>query len=151
MIGMGVAIYLTYIEITSTEAICGPVGNCNAVNSSPYAKLFGILPVGLLGVGGYISILAVWLWRRFRSDRLADSMLVLLFGLTLFGTLFSIYLTYLELYVILAVCMWCVSSAVIMTILMLLSINPALQEIAETEEDNPREAGTKTAKRKKRK
>jgi uncharacterized membrane protein len=76
---------------------------------------------------------------------------VLLFGLTLFGTLFSIYLTYLELYVILAVCMWCVSSAVIMTILMLLSVNPALQEIAETEEDSPAEASTKTAKRKKRK
>ncbi|MBN1309925.1 MAG: vitamin K epoxide reductase family protein [Anaerolineae bacterium] len=142
VIGMGVACYLAYVEITLTEAVCGPVGDCNAVNSSPYARLFGILPVGLLGVGGYITILAVWAWGRFRSDRLADSMPALQFGLTLFGTLFSIYLTYLEVWVILAICMWCISSAVIMTVLLVLSINPALRGMAELE-DEPLESTRK--------
>jgi len=49
LIGLGVAAYLTYIETQSVQAICGPVGDCNAVQSSPYAKIWGILPVGLLG------------------------------------------------------------------------------------------------------
>ncbi|MBN1426739.1 MAG: vitamin K epoxide reductase family protein [Anaerolineae bacterium] len=160
-IGMVVASYLAYIEITSTVAVCGPVGDCNAVNTSTYARLFGILPIGLMGVGGYISILLAWLWGRFRSDRLSQSMPAILFGLTLFGTLFSIYLTYLEIYVIRAVCMWCLSSAVFMAVLLLLSVNPVLLKMEPDEnrdESRPRKAAPdtraekrRTPKRKKRK
>lgn len=135
VIGMGVAGYLAYIELTSETALCGPIGDCNAVNTSSYARLFGILPIGVMGLGGYIAILAAWLWRRFRSDRLADAMPPLLFGMTLFGVLFSIYLTSLELYVIFAVCMWCLASAVIMTALLLLNIHPVLLGMGEVEEE----------------
>ena len=42
ILGLGASIYLTYVEVTHTQALCGPVGDCNAVQSSPYAKLFGI-------------------------------------------------------------------------------------------------------------
>lgn len=145
IIGMGIASYLAYIEITTTVAVCGPVGDCNAVNTSSYARLFGVLPVGVLGVSGYIAILTAWLWGRFRSDKLASSMPLILFGLTLFGTLFSIYLTYLEVHVIFAVCMWCLSSAVIMTALLLLSINPTLQgmdEVVEEISHSPQQTGS---------
>jgi uncharacterized membrane protein len=138
LIGMGVAGYLTYVEFTSDTVLCGPVGDCNAVNSSPYAKLFGVLPVGLMGLGGYIAILAAWLWRRFGSGKPADAMPALLFGMALFGVLFSIYLTYLELYVIFAVCLWCLSSAVIITALLLLNIHPVLLGMGEVEEEPSR-------------
>ncbi|MCK4978563.1 MAG: hypothetical protein KAS36_16635, partial [Anaerolineales bacterium] len=61
VIGLGVAGYLSYIEVTHSEAVCGPVGDCNTVQQSPYAVLFGILPIGVLGVVGYILILIAWL------------------------------------------------------------------------------------------
>jgi len=125
LIGLGAAIYLTYVEFTHVRALCGPVGDCNAVQSSPYAKLFGVVPIGLVGAIGYVAILFAWIWRRFRTDSLARISGPAMFGMALFGTLFSIYLTYLELFVIHAVCIWCLSSAVIITVLMLLNL-PAI-------------------------
>jgi uncharacterized membrane protein len=152
VIGMGVSGYLTYIEITASTAVCGPLGDCNAVNTSSYARLFGVLPIGVMGLIGYIAILTAWLWGRFRSDKLASSMPLILFGLSLFGTLFSISLTYLEPFVIGAVCMWCLASAIIMTALLLLSINPALQgmdEVVDEISHSPQNtgSGSKTSKR----
>jgi uncharacterized membrane protein/thiol-disulfide isomerase/thioredoxin len=132
--GLGVAGYLAYVETQAVEAVCGPVGDCNAVQSSPYARLFGVLPVGVLGAVGYIGILATWLWGRLCSDRLADYAPLALFGITVFGVLFSLYLTYLEPFVIRAVCAWCLTSAVIITLLMLLSLRPALQTVEVREE-----------------
>jgi uncharacterized membrane protein len=126
IIGLGVAGYLTYVETQAVPAVCGPVGDCNAVQTSSYALLFGVLPVGLLGAAGYVAILVAWLWGRFRSDRLADYAPLAILAMTVFGVLFSVYLTYLELFVIRAVCMWCLTSAVIMALLMLLSTPPAL-------------------------
>ena len=133
--GLGVALYLTYVETTSARAICGPIGDCNAVQQSPYAKLFGILPVGLLGAFGYVAILLAWLYRRFRRDRLAHLAGPALFGMGLFGTLFSIYLTYLEIFVIKAVCIWCISSAILITLLMLAGLPPLTQWLAAADEE----------------
>jgi len=135
VIGLGASIYLTYVEITHSRALCGPVGDCNAVQSSPYAKLFGVLPIGLLGALGYIAILAIWLWKRFRLDSFAKVAGPAMFAMALFGTLFSVYLTYLELFVIRAVCIWCLSSAVIITLLMLLSLPPITQWLAISDEE----------------
>lgn len=135
-LGLVASIYLTYVELTHVQAICGPVGDCNTVQSSPYAKLFGVLPIGLLGAIGYIAISLSWLWRRFRKDNLSKIAGPAAYAMALFGTLFSIYLTYLELFVIHAVCIWCLSSAVIITVLMLLCL-PALTRwlaIADEEE-----------------
>ncbi len=129
IIGLGVAVYLAYVETQAVAAVCGPVGDCNAVQSSPYAKLFGVLPVGVLGAIGYIAILVAWLWGRFGSGRLADYAPLAMFGMALFGVLFSLYLTYLEPFVIGAVCIWCLTSAVIITLLMLLSLKPAMLAI----------------------
>jgi uncharacterized membrane protein len=127
--GLGVAGYLTYVETQAAPAVCGPVGDCNAVQTSSYSKLFGVLPVGLLGMAGYVAILAAWLWGRFRSDRLADYAPLAIQAMAVLGVLFSVYLTYLELFVIHAVCMWCLTSAVIITLLMLLAMPPALASV----------------------
>ena len=129
LIGLGVAGYLAYMETQAVQAICGPVGDCNAVQSSPYARLFGILPVGVVGIAGYLAILAAWFYPRLRRDWIALYMPLIVFGMTIFGVLFSLYLTFLEPFVIQAVCIWCITSAVIMTLLLLLSLKPALQTI----------------------
>ena len=121
-IGLGVAAYLAYVETQAVRAFCGPIGDCNTVQSSPYARLFGILPIGVLGVIGYALILAAWWVKRSGSKPWSDWSALALFGMTFGGTLFSVYLTYLEVTVIRAVCMWCVSSALIMGGLLLLSL-----------------------------
>ncbi|MCW5849718.1 MAG: vitamin K epoxide reductase family protein [Anaerolineae bacterium] len=128
LVGLGVAAYLSYVETQGARAICGPVGDCNAVQSSPYARLLGI-PIGVLGMGGYLLMLAAWVWPRWRHDRLAAYAPLLLFGMAFFGVLFSLYLTYLEPFVIGAVCAWCLSSAVLITLLMVLSLGPLLSVI----------------------
>ena len=134
--GLGVAGYLTYVETQLVAAICGPVGDCNAVQSSAYALMFGVLPVALLGTGGYVAILLAWGWSYFRQDRLARLVGPALYAMTFLGVLYSLYLTYLELYVIKAVCIWCLSSAVIMALLLLLSVQPMRNFLSLDEEDD---------------
>ena len=117
VIGLAVAIYMAYVEVTRVEAVCGPVGDCNTVQQSPYASLFGFIPIGLLGVLGYLVIGFVWLVSVFGEKKWQKISIFSLWGLLLFGTLFSIYLTFLEPFVIGATCAWCLTSAVVMTLL----------------------------------
>jgi uncharacterized membrane protein len=121
LVGIGVAGYLAYVELNQVEAVCGPVGNCNTVQQSSYATLFGILPVGVLGILGYIAIIISWLAGLLDLARYNRLFKLAMWLFTLFGTLFSIYLTFLEPFVIGASCMWCLTSAVIMTILFLIA------------------------------
>ncbi len=121
IIGMGVAFYLTFVETTGAEAVCGPVGDCNAVQQSSYAMLFGVLPVGLLGLLGYIAIFALWAWQRYGPMEKIERTGWLLPAIIYFGVVFSAYLTFLEPFVIGAICMWCMTSAWIMTILLFLT------------------------------
>ncbi len=134
LVGLGVAGYLAYVETQAVSAVCGPVGDCNAVQSSPYARLFGFLPIGVLGIAGYLAILYAWLYNRVRDDRIARAMPVGIFGMAILGVIFSLYLTFLEPFVIKAVCIWCITSAVIMTLLMLFSLRPALETIDRQQE-----------------
>ncbi len=115
--GLGVAAYLAFVEITHTEAVCGPVGECNAVQTSPYAQILGI-PVAVLGLINYAAVLVLWATGRFGAARWAGPAGRGLLYLTVFGVLFSIYLTLLEIFVIHAICAWCLTSAVIATALM---------------------------------
>jgi uncharacterized membrane protein len=126
IIGLAVAGYLTYVETQAVAAVCGPVGDCNAVQTSSYSRLFGLIPVGLIGMAGYVAILAVWLWGRFGSGRLADYAPLAVHGMTIVAVAFSLYLTFLEPFVIKAVCIWCLTSAVVITLVMLLSLPAAL-------------------------
>jgi len=64
LFGLGVAGYLAYVETAQATAICGPIGDCNTVQQSEYARLFGILPIGLLGVIGHLVILVSWVMTR---------------------------------------------------------------------------------------
>jgi uncharacterized membrane protein len=114
-IGIGVSAYMTYIEFTQNEAVCGPIGDCNAVQSSTYAHLFGVIPVALLGLIGYIgmaiALAATYLAPEGRSQTGAQ----VLWWLAFAGAVFSAYLTYLEPFVIGATCAWCLASAAAIT------------------------------------
>lgn len=129
LVGLGVASYLAYVETQAVPAVCGPVGDCNAVQSSPYARLFGLLPIGVLGMLGYLAILATWLYPRIWHNRYAQYMPIVVFSMAFLGVLYSLYLTFLEPFVIKAVCAWCITSSVIMTLLLLLSLKPARRVI----------------------
>ena len=125
LIGLGVAGYLAYVETARVEAVCGPVGDCNTVQQSEYARLFGVLPIGLLGVVGYIMIFLSWSISRSANQRHAAYASLTVSGMAAFGVFFSIYLTFLEPFVIGATCAWCLSSAIVMTALLWLSLPPA--------------------------
>jgi uncharacterized membrane protein len=114
-LGLGVASYLTYVHYSGTPPVCTAGGSCLKVQTSVYSKLAGV-PVALMGLIGYIAILASLLAPETERTRFAT----LAFAIAGFG--FSAYLTYRELFSIHAVCEWCASSAVIMTILMLLAV-----------------------------
>ncbi len=121
LVGLGVAGYLAYVETQQVQAVCGPVGDCNSVQQSEYARLFGLLPIGVLGVIGYLAILAAWAIHRFGAGPLGRWAGLAVWAMAAGGVLFSIYLTFLEPFVIGATCAWCLSSAAIMTLLLLLT------------------------------
>ena len=119
-LGALVAGYLTYIKLAHVAAICRGVGDCEAVNSSVYAQISGI-PVAALGLGAYLAILAL-LALEPRLPVLQNYGPLAIFGLALTGTLYSAYLTYVELFVIHAVCPYCVASAVLITGLLIMAV-----------------------------
>jgi uncharacterized membrane protein len=123
--GLIVAGYLAYVETQGLPAVCGPVGDCLTVQGSPYAKILGVVPVAVLGAAGYIAILGTWLLGGLHRTRPHSRAALVVFGIALMGTLFSLYLTYLEPFVIRAVCVWCLASAVIVTLILVASVGPA--------------------------
>lgn len=108
--GLGVSAYLTLVHYRDDLLVCA-VGGCHTVQKSPYAELEGI-PVAVLGLGMYLVMTALLLLRRVRPAQ-EENLTLATFGLALAGTVFTLYLTYLELFVIHAVCQWCVLVAVI--------------------------------------
>lgn len=127
LIGFGVSIYLGYVEITQTEAVCGPVGDCNTVQQSTYARLFGLLPIGVLGILGYLALLMMWMIQHFGPADWEEPASWVFWGMAFIGTILSIYLTFLEPFVIGATCVWCLTSAIVMTLLLWAATTPVIQ------------------------
>jgi uncharacterized membrane protein len=115
VVGLAVAVYLTYVHYAGIKPACTAGEACIKVQTSQWSKLDGV-PVALLGLIGYIGILTSLLLPDREETRLAT------LGLTLIGCGFSGYLTYRELFSIHAVCEWCASSAVILTILFVCAV-----------------------------
>jgi uncharacterized membrane protein len=124
--GLGVAAYLAVVEASGTEAVCGPVGHCNLVQQSEWARLFGVIPIGIVGLAGYAVVLMAWALARFGPARLADWARVALLAGAFGGVGLSVYLTFLEPFVIGATCMWCLGSAVVATALLWLVARPGV-------------------------
>jgi uncharacterized membrane protein len=105
--GLLISTYLSWVHFVGVAPVCvGGDGGCETVQSSRYATVLGV-PVSVLGIIGYAGLLSSVVLR-------GEVGVYLGFLIALAGTLFSTYLTYLEIFVIHAVCQWCVASAAIM-------------------------------------
>lgn len=120
LIGLADSAYLTWLKISGGLAACGGIGDCESVNASIYSQINGI-PIALLGAGAYFAIL-VFLFLESRDDFIGDWSPMIVFGLSLTGTLYSIYLTYIEIAVLKAVCPYCVLSAIAILTIFVISI-----------------------------
>jgi uncharacterized membrane protein len=118
--GVFVALYLTLYKLGYIGTLACAVGSCETVQTSKWATFLGF-PVGAWGVAYYLAVLGlalIGLTARYADSRQLSDVLL---GVTGFGLLFSLWLTYLELFVIHAICQWCVVSAILATILFVLS------------------------------
>ncbi len=119
-LGIAIATYITIADAGGGAPACIAGGHgCQTVADSSYAHLAGVA-VSVIGIVGYVAIAAAMLWP-------GDPGRVAGLALTLVGFAFSVYLTYLELAVIDAICQWCVASAVVMTALFALSVVRAVR------------------------
>jgi uncharacterized membrane protein len=120
LVGIGIAGYLTWVHYAGLEPVCvGGGGGCERVQSSRWAELAGI-PVAVLGLAGYVAILASLALPEEPGGLVAAFLSLVGFG-------FSGWLTYVEIVKIDAICQWCVASAVIMTALALVSVARVLR------------------------
>jgi uncharacterized membrane protein len=119
--GAFVALYLTLYKLGAIGELTCAVGNCETVNTSRWATLLG-LPVAAWGLGAYMMLFVLamtGLRDGLHASRTISWMLVALSG---GGVLFSMWLTYLELFVFHAICLWCVTSATLITLTFLAAL-----------------------------
>ena len=124
VIGLLVATYMTIYKWTNNNAMCLGSGDCGTVNASKYSEVNGI-PVALVGFLGYASILGVLVLEKrkvFMAEFFEENATLLTFGLALTGFLFTLWLIYVEVALIKALCPFCLTSQVVMTIIFILSI-----------------------------
>jgi uncharacterized membrane protein len=112
--------YLAWLKFTGMLAACSNIGDCEAVNNSRYAEIAGV-PIALLGVIGYLLILSIAIM-DIRYPEWKFGLRLAFFGFTLTGTIYSIYLTYVEVAILKAICPFCVLSAVIMLALFFIAL-----------------------------
>jgi len=130
VVGAAISTYLLTVHWGWTQAVCLGVGGCEAVNASRYAEFFGV-PIALIGLGGYVVIGALAAYLAFvRAARIAQ---FALFGAAVGGVAFSIYLTYIELFVLYQICPWCVFSAIVITAIAVLSAVELLAPLSSEE------------------
>ena len=121
IIGFIDSAYLTIVKFTHSPIYCTPgLGNCETVQNSQWSTIWGI-PVALLGAMAYL-VLIIFFSFGDKSPFLKQYSQYVVFGTSLFGFLFSLYLTYLELFVIQTICQWCILSAICMTVVFIVTI-----------------------------
>jgi uncharacterized membrane protein len=119
--GIFIATYLTLYKLGVIGELSCSIGSCETVNTSKWSRFAG-LPVAGWGVLFYVEVFIIAVIGT--TARLADQRVIsiILVIESAIGVLFSAWLTYLELAVIHALCIWCVTSAVIVTLILLVSI-----------------------------
>ncbi len=121
IVGFIDASYLTLTKFTKAPLYCTPgLGDCHTVNASRWSELWGI-PIAAFGLAAYAIVILVLLLSK-RSEWVNRYQNLILFALSFTGFLYSVYLTYLELFVIRAICQWCMLSALSITVIMIAAI-----------------------------
>ena len=120
ILGLLVSIYMTIYKLTGDDGMCLGSGDCHTVNASKYSEVNGI-PVAIFGIGGYLAILAVLYFEN--SNRFfKQNATLMIFGMSLTGFLFTVWLIYVEIALLKAICPFCVTSQVAMTIIFILAV-----------------------------
>ncbi|MEN6480774.1 MAG: vitamin K epoxide reductase family protein [Anaerolineaceae bacterium] len=121
LIGMIDSAYLAVIKLTNNRNLCLPgLGDCWTVNNSQYSEIFGI-PLSFFGFVAYLSIFLL-LTLEIKSTFWLKYSVIFTFVFSLSGVIISIYLTYLQFFVIKALCPFCLFSACTMTTLFVISL-----------------------------
>ncbi len=120
IIGLAVSIYMTIYKLTDNQNMCIGNGGCSKVNSSVYAEVYGI-PVAVFGIAGYAALM-ITLFIENRNSFLQANATMIIFGMALIGFLFTLYLIYVEVALIHALCPFCLTSQIAMTIFFILSV-----------------------------
>ena len=127
LVGVTIAGYLAYVSLVGIDPACGGLqSDCHTVHTSRYVRIGGVLPIALLGLIFYLALLGLWWWGGWTQGPFAGWTPLAFFELALAGVLFSAYLTYLETFVLRAMCPWCVGSAVTATVMCGLAAPAAL-------------------------
>jgi uncharacterized membrane protein len=122
------ATYLLIYKITGNNAMCIGNGGCHNVNFSPYSEINGI-PVSVFGITAFLAIAGIqFLEKRYKTAR--ENGPLAIFGISLGGVAFTAYLTWLEIYIIHSICPFCVASAIIITLIFILSIIRLIKQTA---------------------
>jgi uncharacterized membrane protein len=134
LVGVGVAIYLTLYKMGAITALVCSIGSCETVQTSRWAT-FLHLPVATWGIGFYVVLFSVALAGTMPALEQSLGLSRLLVALAGWGVLFSAWLTYLELWVIRAICIWCVGSAVIVLLVFIASVLDWRERVRQTGEE----------------
>lgn len=128
LVGIFVAAYLYLYKIGKIGSVMCGTGGCETVQLSRWSSFLGldVALIGLVGYAGLFGLALLSLQPRFASDPRPARLLAVLSGI---GVLFAVYLTWLELFVIHAICRWCVGSALIITGIFVLSFLDARRPI----------------------
>ena len=132
MLGLLVSIYMTIFKLTDNSSMCLGNGGCSVVNASRYS-LFAGIPVAAIGILGYASLLTLHL-NEARNAFLRENASLLFFGLALAGFVFTVYLVYVEVTLIKALCPFCLTSQVSMTVIFSIAVFRLLKQ-PQPEED----------------
>lgn len=109
LIGFGLSGYLTWVHYYPGALVCSS-GGCEVVQQSSYSEMFGI-PIAIFGLLMFVALIALIVLREFRPEH-ADIASTLILMMLVAALLFWAYLTYIELYVLYAVCQWCVATSI---------------------------------------
>ncbi|MBA2684809.1 MAG: vitamin K epoxide reductase family protein [Gemmatimonadaceae bacterium] len=121
VIGVGIALYLTLYKIGVIGVLSCTVGSCEAVNTSKWSVFLG-LPVSAWGLLAYVALLVIALIGGTEAREQSVPIAKIIVALAAWSVLFSAWLTYLELFVIHAICIWCVTSALLWVVILAVSI-----------------------------
>jgi uncharacterized membrane protein len=121
LIGVFVSTYLTLYKLGYIGELKCAVGSCETVNTSQWATFLG-LPVAAWGLGFYVASLALAVASITEKYAASRAFSLAFVALTAWGVVFSGWLTYLELFVINAICIWCVTSACIVAVMFVVSL-----------------------------
>ena len=114
------ALYLTLIKVTGAKAACAGMGDCEAVNASIYSEIAGV-PVAALGLIMY-TIIGILAWLEAHRPAVTEKLQLAVFGIAFAGMIVSVWLTYVAIEILQAICPYCVISAILISAIFALSV-----------------------------